>query len=994
MTQSRRFTAILQLILAVSFFTTHTPARAQGAQGLAPLVDPFIGTGGHGHTFPGATTPFGMVQLSPDTRYEGWDACGGYHYSDSEILGFSHLHLSGTGIPDYGDILFTPTLQRLDFSPGEDGKPSYRHRSAFSHSDEAASPGYYGVLLTDGGIRAEMTATLRCGFHRYTFPKSDSAKIIIDLLHGLGPDRVVESSVAITGNNEISGYRRSTGWAADQRVWFVAQFSKPFSGFGVVRNDSIIAESRADSGTNLRAFAVYRTGKVEEVLVKVGISSVGPEGARKNLRAEITDWDFEKVRQTAGILWEKELSRIVVEGGQAREKKVFYTALYHSMIAPNIQSDIDGSYRGMDMQVHTEHGFPMYTVFSLWDTFRALHPLLTLLDPVRTGDFIKSMLRKYQEGGALPVWELASNETGTMIGYHAVPVIADAYAKGVRGFDTTLALEAMKNSAGLNRNGLEAYRTYGYIPGDAEGESVSKTLEYAYDDWCISRFAQATGDPAAAAKFAERSQYYVNLFDPSTGFARPRVNGGWAVPFDPRAVTFHYTEANPWQYSFFAPHDVGGLIALFGGKDEFVKKLDSLFSGTPGTTGRDQADITGMIGQYAQGNEPSHNFAYLYAHAGAAWKTQQVVRTIMDSLYTDRPDGLCGNDDCGQMSAWYVFGALGFYPVTPGAPVYTVGSPLFPRVRINFPNRRMFVVQAAGASHANRFIQSAAINGRPIGGTTLRHDVITAGGEVVFTMGPEPNRELPDAGPVYAEYAPKKRIVPVPFFSTSARSFTDTMTLAIESAVPGTTIYYTTDGTIPNFSSPTYSGPLALVGTTSVHAIAALSGRPAGGLLYGEFVRHTPVGSIALRTAYSPQYPGGGDSALVDGLRGAADFRLGAWQGYEGDDIEAVVDLGDTATVTSVALGCLQDINSWIFFPTAVEVSVSLDGTDFSIPVVVRNDIPAREEGARLKEFEAKVGPVQARFVRVVARSLGTCPEWHKGAGGKAWLFTDEIVIR
>jgi predicted alpha-1,2-mannosidase len=744
----------LPIIIAAVAFLIPSPGRSQG---LASSVDPLIGTGGHGHTFPGATTPFGMVQLSPDTRYEGWDACGGYHHSDTAILGFSHLHLSGTGIADYGDILVTPTLRRLDFSPASDGKPSYRHRSGFSHENETASPGYYGVILNDGGIRAEMTATPRCGLHRYTFPRSDSAAIIFDLLHGLGPDRVVESSVTITGSNEISGYRRSNGWAKDQRVWFVAHFSKPFSGFGVVRNDTIVGESRADSGRNIRAFVTYRTGKVEEVLVKVGISSVSVDGARKNLGAEIPDWDFEKVRQTAELLWEKELSRIVVEGGPKREKTIFYTALYHSMIAPNMAADIDGSYRGMDMQVHTEKQFTMYTVFSLWDTFRALHPLLTLLDPARTNDFIRSMLRKYQEGGVLPVWELASNETWTMIGYHSVPVIADAYAKGVRGFDTTLALVAMKNSAGLNRNGLEQFRAYGYIPGDAEGESVSKTLEYAYDDWCISRFASATGDAASAAKFEERSQYYMNLFDPSTGFARPRVNGGWAEPFDPRAVTVHYTEANPWQYTFFAPHDIGGLIALFGGKEKFVDRLDSLFYTSSATTGRDQADITGMIGQYAQGNEPSHNFAYLYAHAGAAWKTQKVVRTIMDSLYTDRPDGLCGNDDCGQMSAWYVFSALGFYPVTPGTPLYTVGSPLFPRVRINLPGRRMFVIEAANASPENRYIQSATINGRAIGGTTLRHDVIAAGGDVRFTMGPSPNKKLSDAGPVYASRSPRAR---------------------------------------------------------------------------------------------------------------------------------------------------------------------------------------------------------------------------------------------
>ena len=964
------------------------------AQGLSTHVDPFIGTGGHGHTFPGATTPFGMAQLSPDTRYEGWDACGGYHYSDTTILGFSHLHLSGTGIADYGDILFTPTLKTLDFRPAPDGKPSYNHRSTFSHADEVALPGYYGVLLSEGGIRAEFTATPRCGFHSYTFPRSDSAAIVIDLLHGLGPDRVVESELQITGDNEVSGYRRSSGWAKDQRIWFVAQFSKAFSGFGIVRNDSIVAESRAGSGTNLRAFVTYRTGKVEEVLVKVGLSAVSLEGARKNLTAEIRDWDFDKVRETAELLWERELSRIVVDGGPEREKKIFYTALYHSMIAPNLAGDVDGNYRGMDMEIHTEKNFTMYSVFSLWDTFRALHPLLTLLDPKRTGDFIRSMLRKYEEGGVLPVWELASNETWTMIGYHSVPVIADAYFKGVRGFDTTLALSAMKTSAGLNHMGLEPYRKYGYVPGDGAGESVSRTLEYAYDDWCISRFAGAVGDATAAGKFDERSQYYKNLFDPSTGFMRPRINGGWAEPFDPKAVTYHYTEANPWQYTFFAPHDVDGMISLFGGKGKFVGKLDSLFYSSSGTTGREQADITGMIGQYAQGNEPSHNFAYLYAHAGAPWKTQKIVRTIMDSLYTDRPDGLCGNDDCGQMSAWYVFSALGFYPVTPGAPLYTVGSPVFPRVRINLPNRKMFIVEARNVSPSNRYIQAVTLNGRAVGGMTLRHDVITSGGEVVFTMGPLPKRDLPGAGPAYAEYAPKKKITTVPYFTVSARSFVDSLTVGLSCTTPGATIYLTSDGTIPNFSSPEYSGPLTLVSNASLHAVAAAPGRVPSGLLYGEFMRHVPVGSISLKTPYSPQYTGGGDGALIDGLLGAADFRLGAWQGYEQNDLDVVVDLGETKTVGNVAIGCLQDNNSWIFFPTSLEVSLSEDGRDFTPPVIVRNEISPREEGAMRKEFDAHIEAVKARYVRIIARNIGTCPGWHKGAGGKAWLFADEIVIR
>ncbi len=978
-------------VSALVFFTQPGPARAQG---FGDHVRPLVGTGGHGHTFPGATMPFGMVQLSPDTRVEGWDACSGYHYSDSAILGFSHLHLSGTGIADYGDILVTPTLKRPDFTPSPDGRPSYRHSSKFSHANEVASPGYYGVLLDDDSIQVELTTTPRCGFHRYLFPRSDSAALIIDLLHGLGPDRVLEADIQITGESEISGYRRSTGWAGDQRVWFVAEFSKPFQSFAVVRNDTIFPGLRADTSRNLRAVVTYRTGMVEEVLVRVGISPVSVDGARKNLSAEIRDWDFDKVRTTAALLWERELSRVVVEGGNDRRKNIFYTALYHAMLAPNISNDVDGSYRGMDMEVHNDKTFTMYSVFSLWDTFRAEHPLLTLLDPDRTLDFIKSMLVKYREGGFLPVWELASNETWTMIGYHSVPVITDAWAKGVRGFDPVVALEAMKKSAGLNRFGLEHYRKYGYVPGDMESESVSKTLEYSYDDWCISRFAEMTGNAAEAARYDERAQYYQNLFDPSTGFFRPRVNGGWAEPFDPRAVTFHYTEANAWQYNFFAPQDIDGLIALHGGPGVFAEKLDSLFFTSSSTTGREQDDITGMIGQYAQGNEPSHNFAYLYPYAGQPWKTQQLVRTIMDSLYTDRPDGLCGNDDCGQLSAWYVFSALGFYPVTPGTPLYVIGTPSFPRARINLPNRRTFTVEASGNPSENRYVTAVSLNGLPLESLSLRHDLLTSGGDLNFTMGPAPDTTLPGVNAGYTEYSPKKRITTVPVFTDARKSFTDSMIVGIEDATPGSSIYFTTDGTLPTFASPLYNGPLTLVGTTPVQALAKAADRSPSRLLFGDFRRFDPPGTIELLSEYSVQYTGGGDDALIDGLTGAGDFRLGAWQGYHGDDLEAVIKLNREEIVREVSLGCLQDINSWIFFPTEVEVSLSADGSDFSIPVTVQNDISPREEGGRRKEFTAVFEGVNAQYVRIRARNLGTCPEWHKGAGGKAWLFVDEVTIR
>ncbi|MBI3766374.1 MAG: glycoside hydrolase family 92 protein, partial [Ignavibacteriales bacterium] len=701
-------------------------------------VNSFIGTDAHGHTFPGATVPFGMVQLSPDTRVEGWDACAGYHYSDSTILGFSHTHLSGTGIPDYGDILVAPTLGEIsaNITP-----------SRFHHQREEASPGYYSVWLDDSNIRVELTATTRVGVHRYTFPKPNVANIIIDLHHGLGPDKVIESEIEILGEREVVGYRRSEGWAKDQHIYFVAQFSKPFESFGIMRDNALFPNERSSVGKDLKCYLRFFQRNGDPIIVKVGISAVSVDGARKNLEAEVPGWDFDSVRENARKVWEKELSKIEVGGGTRNQLATFYTALYHAMLAPNIFSDVDHHYRGMDGKIHVAEGFNMYTVFSLWDTFRAEHPLLTIIDRERTRDFVNSLLSKYQEGNTLPVWELAANETWCMIGYHSIPVIVDAFTKGIGGFDAGNAVDAMKQSALADRYGLAAYREKGYIPGDVEGESVSKTLEYAYDDWCIDHMRESSGANNDVQNFVDRAQSYKNVFDPSTGFMRAKTNACWVEPFDPSSVTVHYTEANAWQYSFFVPQDVDGLITLMGGKEKFIQKLDSLFGSSSSLSGRQQADITGMIGQYAQGNEPSHHAAYLYDYAGVPWKTQRIVRMIMDSLYKPTPDGLCGNDDCGQMSAWYVLSAMGLYQVCPGQPMFCIGSPLFSKVvihsdgeppKIDSSTRGSFVISATNNSQQNRFIQSAKLNGGPYTKSFLTYAQLVEGGLLEFDMGSRP----------------------------------------------------------------------------------------------------------------------------------------------------------------------------------------------------------------------------------------------------------------
>lgn len=958
---------------------------------LVSYVDPFIGTGGHGHTFPGAQVPFGMVQASPDTRLTGWDGCSGYHHSDSVVYGFSHTHLSGTGCSDYGDILLMPTVGAARLSPGTPEDPASGYCSPFDRASESASPGYYAVRLAEGPIGVELTATKRAAMHRYRFPASDSANVIVDLAHR---DEVIESYVKVSGEAEISGYRRSRAWAADQHVYFVARFSKPFAAAGIAVDDTLRPGLQEAFGRDVRCFARFATKADEAILVKVGISAVDIDGARKNLDAELPRWDFDAVRRAAEASWNGELGKIRVRGGTRDERIAFYTALYHAMLAPNLFMDVDGRYRGRDLAIHEAKDFTNYTVFSLWDTYRAEHPLFTIIEPERTVDFIKTFLVQYEQGGALPVWELAGNETMCMIGYHAVPVIVDAYAKGIRGFDEAKALEAMIHSADLDRLGLRWYRELGYIPGDREGESVSKTLEYAYDDWCIARFARSVGDTATWRRFARRAQSYRNLYDPATGFMRARVNGAFAEPFDPREVTVHYTEANAWQYTFAVQHDVPGLVDLMGGPDRFAARLDSLFAADPRTTGREQVDISGLIGQYAHGNEPSHHMAYLYSFARRPWRTQERAREIMRTLYRTGPEGLCGNEDCGQMSAWYVLSALGFYPVTPGQELYVIGSPIFREASIDVGGGKRFVVRAKRNSPRNVYIQSARLNGAPWTKTYLDHAAIAAGGEIEFVMGPRPNTAWgssdEDAPP--ATYA-AAAAAPVPYLASGSRVFSDSTVVRLETIVhPGAKIRYelVVSGEPPRsgyFTEPiVLRRSAALTARTETDCDTSLA-------LHADFKKIPGGRSVKLRTAYSSQYTGGGPLGLLDEVRGLADFRAGGWQGYHGTDLDAVVDLGSVRRVRRVAAGFLRDQKSWIFLPERVEYSLSRDGVEFTTVAEWDPGAPEAAAGAAIEEYAtARVGR-DARYVRVFAKNVGVCPPWHEGAGEKAWLFVDEIAI-
>ncbi|MBN1165227.1 MAG: GH92 family glycosyl hydrolase [Candidatus Krumholzibacteriota bacterium] len=978
-------------LLGMALVILSAPLPAEpGKKDFSSRVYPFIGTSGHGHTYPGVCLPFGMVQLSPDTRLTGWDGCSAYHYSDRHIHGFSHTHLSGTGCSDYGDILFMPVRGKTWEGDSID-EEELDCRSLFRHEEEEASPGYYRVRLDDYDIEVELTATPRCGFHRYTFPESENAGIYLDLHHR---DEVIESGIRIVGDGEIEGFRRSRAWAQDQRVFFVARFSKPFDSYMIRSDGESFPGVGEKEGKDVRILFGYSTGTGEKVILKVGLSAVSIQGARKNLEAEIPGWDFEEVRKEARECWNRALGKVRIEGWGAGQDTVFYTALYHTMLAPNLYMDVDGSYRGRDLEVHRADEFSYYTVFSLWDTYRAAHPWFTIVEPERTVDFIETMLAQYRQGGMLPVWELSANETGCMIGYHAVPVIADAYLKGIRGFDSALALESMIHSAEQDHLGLGYYQEWGYIPADKCGSSVSRTLEYAYDDWCIARMAQALGRRDTYQKFIQRAQYYKNLFDPVTGFMRAKVQGGYLEPFDPAELNFHYTEANAWQYSFYVPQDISGLIALLGGKDKFAAKLDELFSAASLTSGIEMPDVTGLIGQYAHGNEPSQHMAYLYNYAGRPWETQRRVREIMESLYTKRPDGLCGNEDCGQMSAWYVFSALGFYPVTPAQGIYAIGSPLFARAEIDVGGGRKFILKASGVNGRNIYIQRASLNGASYSKSWISHEEIMAGGEIEFEMGPRPNRDWGSGeGDIPISEISDHPLVPAPFFRPSGGAFRGSVEVSLGCADKEAKIYYTTEGSEPTEASPAYRNPFPVSSSSEIRALAHREGRNPSFVTFARYHEIPGDLGIELKTAYSSLYSAGGELALIDGVRGVADVLQGGWQGYQGVDLEAVIDLGREREISNIAAGFLQNQNSWIFMPSRVEYAVSVEGRDYRVIAEIINKVPADLEGAVVKEISVDELNLRTRYVRVRAKNIGVCPAWHRGAGSKAWIFVDEIVI-
>jgi predicted alpha-1,2-mannosidase len=985
-------TGFLFLLLISNFNRLYAQKDA-----LYKMVNPFIGTGGHGHTFPGAVMPFGACQLSPDTRLEGWDGCGGYHDSDSVIYGFSHTHLSGTGCSDYGDVLLMPVVQAISLD-------QYQYASRFSHITEKAHAGYYEVFLNDPKIKVELTATLHGGVHRYSFEEQSPKYVVLDLKHR---DEVLDSEMEQIDDYTLRGYRFSKAWAKNQKLFFEIKFSHPIES---IQYDAKGPKSSQTGNIQLKKSlhciihfqdisSKSTSLKNSQLMIKTAISGVDAKGAQNNLEVEMpeTQWSFEYYQHAAEQAWEKELAKIAINPADnikvpdANHQILFYTALYHCMIHPSLYSDADGRYRGRDDQIHSTEGkFDYYTVFSLWDTYRALHPLLTLIDKKRTNDFIQTFIRQYQEGGRLPIWELSANETNCMIGYHVVSVIWDAYNKGIREFDAEIAYEAMTRiathfshyegeglqmhlkeeykSGAADAEALESYCKYGYVRADDSHESVSKTLEYAYNDWCIAQMAKALRKTEDYDYYMDRSRNWMNVYDPTTGFMRARKNGCLYQPFSPYMVDNNYTEANSWQYSFYMPHDVLAYLELLGSQKKMEEKLDDLFQAQTKTEGREQSDITGLIGQYAHGNEPSHHIAYLYNYIGKNEKTEKLVQRICDSFYTNKPDGLIGNEDCGQMSAWYVFAQLGFYPSCPGENNYDARD-IEPPYAIqdgfvsNTKEVKVFNTQFEEQYAAKRLL-------------LLPADVIG----LRFPHRP---------GKV-------KKHSTVPFLMHTHGVFEDSVRIEFASAVPGLPISYSLNqGAFTNYVEPFY------LKENSDLRFYALRNTESFKMQQAQFTKLPKGRKVYTLNKPHASYTAGGPEGLVNGLKGKLNWRAGDWQGYQGQDIELVVRLENDKKIKAIETTFLEDQNSWIFYPTEVEYWVSQDSvnwkkvntqathkSDHNLEISISNfgvDLLAvNDENLQKNSW---------RFIRLKAKHYGKMPQWHEGRGYDTYIFLDEIRI-
>lgn len=938
-------------------------------------VNPFVGTAGHGHTFPGATTPFAMVQLSPDTRIDGsWDGCSGYHYGDSFIYGFSHTHLSGTGCSDYGDIAFMPSLVSKAIERIQNLDKIYQ---SFSKKSEKAAPGYYSVQLNNG-VKVELSATTRAGIQKYTYNKSGYAWITLNLKHR---DELLEGKITQINKRTFSGFRRSKAWAEDQLVYYYFTLSRDA--------DNIIISK--DKNGQYKVNLGFKVIKGQSILIKTALSTVDEDGAKNNLEKEMPHWDFLRVKKEANAAWEKELQRIKVYGGTLTEKQNFYTALYHCMIHPNILNDVDGRYRGRDREVHKAEGFNYYSVFSLWDTYRALHPLLNIIDKKRSHDFIMTFKAQYEQSGRLPMWELWGNETNCMIGFHSVSVIWNSYLYGVISLDELKGLyPAVYSEAMSNRFGLDKFRAKGYLTTEDEHESVSKTLEYAFNMRCVAFIAEKIGRSDDSKYFRELSEGWRNLYNVQTGFMTPRSNGAWLKDFEPQQVNNHFTEANSWQYSFAVQHDVYSLMLKSGPHHQYYDQslLSKLFNTSSKTSGREQADITGLIGQYAHGNEPSHHVAYLFSSRDSVVK---YVSRVCNEMYHPTPDGLIGNEDCGQMSAWYVFSAMGFYPSNPSDNRMIMGKMLFDSVRFRQGDEEAIMYNKVSPE----IVMPDYYNYK---GLKFGHSKSYYNDYIVHNVIEE------GTGPGYNPLS-GLNYVSAPVFQFNSNVFEDSLLVKIvanddELLLPSTQssfkIVYTLDGSEPGLKSKIYKADsgIWIKSSSQLKAKIFVFGVRKvleSNITEAQFFKFSNHYDVTLKSVYNKQYTAGGDKGIFDGLRGDNDWRKGRWQGYQGQNFEVLIDTKNTTKADALKFGTLQDTRSWILYPKSVMVYASNDSTNFELIGSYENAIPDSMMVSKRTDFIVPCNGKSYRYFKIIALNYGKLPFWHPGAGGEAFIFVDEL---
>ncbi len=979
-------------------------------------VDPMIGTDGIGHTFPGATVPFGMVQLSPSNDFKAWNWCSGYHYSDSILKGFAHTHISGAGLAGLGDILLMPTTGAVHLIPGTEEDPDSGYRSRFSHDKEEATPGYYSVVLDDYDVKVELTASKRVGCHRYTPINGGALNVIIDPTHHI-MERVLKTEIQYISDTELQGFKKCEGEGGERTVYFYAKFSTPFDDFGITKNDVIKQGAKKQKGANTKAYVSVKLMPKESLEVQVALSFVSYEGAKANFNAEVSNKSFNDVLQLASANWTKILDKITVQGNSLSDKRIFYTGIYHSFISPNLISDVDGKYwvEGKEFQ----SDIPQYSNYSTWDTYRALNPLFTIIEQEKTAEFVNSLASRYTEAKVgLPVWECLGHDNVCMIGYNAVSPMADAILKDIKGINTDAVYQAVraaamsleKHSPNYDKNGMEQYIQLGYVPAELNC-AVSKTTEQNYYDWCISQLAKKMGYGDDAALFAERSVGYRNLYHPEhkylyskylTGEWREMDRTGW------EDLVGNYVSGNIWGYSAYVPHDLNGLTNLMGGKAEFASWLDAVFNDTTHIRGDTHVDISGFIGKYGHGDEPSHHMPYLYNYVGQAWKTQKYARQVMSDFYQDKPDGMINNDDLGQMSAWYIFSALGFYPVCPGDLNYIIGSPLFQESTINLENGKQFIVKTNNNSKKNIYVQSATLNGTPYTKSFISHQQIMQGGQLVFEMGSRPNKnygakniDMPISEVKLKEGAhmPPK-ITYKPFDINKEEVFEGNRKVELSCNTPEAEIYYTLNGKTPTKRSKRYKGEFNIRKTSRLRAIAyAADLLPSFGYdrkyYEGRSFKELDEGYPKLSLENKAERFGNSDgSMLLDRKIGSLSFNDGKWTGWDGKNMVATIDFGKLIQLKNIEVGYLSNTGVWIFPPSAITIYTSDDNKEYAKVSSKRLRFSQSEmEKPFVSRHLVKLKRSKVRYLKIKVDNYGLIPAWHAAAGHTGWMFIDEILI-